>query len=169
MGPPCLVFRWTRWSWWCAAARQRGSAVYLFVFALFRFVLRRDAGSVSIADILLLVLIADASQNAMAGGYQSLGDGALLVAALPAWNYALDWLSWRFPRARRFIEPPALLLVRDGQLVRRNMRREMVTADEIDAALRKEGAGDIADVKAARMESDGRIAVLRKDGAAPRR
>jgi uncharacterized membrane protein YcaP (DUF421 family) len=51
----------------------RGSAVYLFVFALFRFVLRRDAGSVSIADILLLVLIADASQNAMAGCYQSLG------------------------------------------------------------------------------------------------
>ena len=147
----------------------RGSAVYLFVFALFRFVLRRDAGSVSIADILLLVLIADASQNAMAGGYRSLADGALLVATLAAWNYALDWLCWRFPGARRVIEPPALLLVRDGQLVRRNMRREMVTADEIDAALRKQGIGDIADVKAAHMESDGEISVLLKDGAGPRR
>ncbi len=147
----------------------RGSAVYLFVFALFRFVLRRDAGSVSIADILLLVLIADASQNAMAGGYQSLADGALLVATLAAWNYALDWLSWRFPSARRFIEPPALLLVRDGQLVRRNMRREMVTADEIDAALRKQGVDDIADIKAAHMESDGQTSVLRKDRATQRR
>jgi uncharacterized membrane protein YcaP (DUF421 family) len=147
----------------------RGSAVYLFVLALFRFVLRRDAGSVSMADMLLLVMIADASQNAMAGGYETLADGAVLVATLAAWNYALDWLSWRFPRARRWIEPPALLMVRNGQLVRRNMRREMVTADEIDAALRKEGVDDIADVKAARMESDGRISVLLREGACKRR
>jgi uncharacterized membrane protein YcaP (DUF421 family) len=60
-------------------------------------------------------------------------------------------------------------MVRNGQLMRRNMRREMVTADEIDAALRKEGVDDIADVKAARMESDGRISVLLRDGACKRR
>lgn len=61
----------------------RGSAVYWFLFCLFRFVLRRDAGSVAIADIMLLVLIADAAQNGMAGGYQSLADGAVLVGSSP--------------------------------------------------------------------------------------
>ncbi len=56
----------------------RGSAVYWFLFLLFRFVLRRDAGALGIADILLLVLIADASQNAMAGGYDTIAEGVLL-------------------------------------------------------------------------------------------
>jgi hypothetical protein len=62
----------------------RGTAVYWFLFLLFRFVLRRDAGAIGIADILLLVLIADASQNAMAGGYETVADGFLLVATAAA-------------------------------------------------------------------------------------
>ena len=52
----------------------RGTVMYWFLFALFRFVLRRDVGSIGIADVLLVVLIADASQNAMAGGYASITD-----------------------------------------------------------------------------------------------
>ena len=64
----------------------RGSAMYWFLFLLFRLVLRRDAGSIAIADILLLVLIADASQNAMAGGYDHVADGMVLVATIAAWN-----------------------------------------------------------------------------------
>ena len=64
----------------------RGTAVYWALFLLFRFLLRRDAGSLGIADILLLVLIADASQNAMAGGYDSVGDGLVLIATIAGWN-----------------------------------------------------------------------------------
>ena len=60
----------------------RGTVMYWFLFALFRFVLRRDVGSIGIADVLLVVLIADASQNAMAGGYASITDGCLLVATI---------------------------------------------------------------------------------------
>lgn len=60
----------------------RGSLMYWLLFLLFRFVLRRDTGSIAIADILLLVLIADASQNAMAGGYNTVAEGAVLVGTL---------------------------------------------------------------------------------------
>lgn len=64
----------------------RGTAMYWFLFLLFRFVLRRDVGSIGIADVLLLVLIADAAQNAMAGSYESITEGCLLVATIVGWN-----------------------------------------------------------------------------------
>jgi uncharacterized membrane protein YcaP (DUF421 family) len=140
----------------------RGSAVYWFLFGLFRFVLRRDAGSVAIADLMLLVLIADAAQNAMSGGYQSLADGAVLVATLAGWNYALDAASYHFPRVRRVMEPPPLTLVVDGRVIRAHLRRELVTMDELHAALREQGVEGLEQVKSARMEPDGRISVIRR-------
>ena len=144
----------------------RGTAVYWFLFLLFRFVLRRDAGALGIADILLLVLIADASQNAMAGGYETLSEGALLVATIGGWNWAMDVASYRFGVVRRFAEPPPLVLVRRGRLVRRNLEREYITSAELMASLREQGVDKLADVKLARMEADGRISVIRRDRAA---
>ncbi|MEO6276500.1 YetF domain-containing protein [Roseateles sp.] len=143
----------------------RGSAMYWFLFLLFRFVLRRDTGSIGIADILLLVLIADASQNAMAGGYTTVAEGVVLVATLAGWNWLLDWGSYRFHAVRRMVEPPPLVLVRHGRLMRRNMRSELVTVPELMASLRTHGIDKLADVKIARMESDGGISVIREKNA----
>ncbi|MES2958155.1 MAG: YetF domain-containing protein [Pseudomonadota bacterium] len=140
----------------------RGSVVYWFLFLLFRFVLRRDAGSLGIADILLLVLIADASQNAMSGGYETVADGFVLVATLAGWNWLLDWASYRFHAVRRFAEPLPLVLVRRGRIVARNLRREYVTVPELMASLREQGIDKLADVKMARMEPDGAISIIRR-------
>jgi uncharacterized membrane protein YcaP (DUF421 family) len=140
----------------------RGSAMYWLLFLLFRFVLRRDTGSIAIADILLLVLIADASQNAMAGGYTTLAEGAVLVATLVGWNWLMDWAGYRFNAVRRFVEPPPVVLVRHGRLVGRNLRSEMVTIPELMASLRAHGIDKLAEVKIARMEPDGGISVIRE-------
>jgi uncharacterized membrane protein YcaP (DUF421 family) len=145
----------------------RGTVMYWFLFLLFRFVLRRDVGSIGIADVLLLVLIADASQNAMAGGYDSITEGCILVATIAAWNYALDWVSFRVPLVRRLVEPRPLLLVKDGQPRRREMRREMVTLDELRAKLREHGFERIEQAREVRMESDGQITVLGFEPPAP--
>jgi uncharacterized membrane protein YcaP (DUF421 family) len=142
----------------------RGTAVYWFLFLLFRLVLRRDTGAIGIADILLVVLIADASQNAMAGGYESIADGALLVATISAWNYLLDWLSFRFEAVRRIVVPPPLALIRSGKVLRHNLRHELVTIDELKSKLREQGIERFEDVKAAFMESDGDISIIRADG-----
>jgi len=141
----------------------RGTAVYWFLFALFRFVLRRDAGSIAIADIMLLVLIADAAQNAMSGDYTTLADGAVVVCTLAGWNYLLDWVSYHSPQARRILQPPPLPLVRDGVPLRANLRREMVTMDELMAAARQQGIEALSQVKSAQMETDGQISVVRTE------
>src|SRR5512144_1542586 len=72
----------------------RGSLMYLLILAGFR-VFRRDAGSLSVSDLLVVVLIADAAQNGMAGEYKSLTEGVVVVATIFFWNYTLDWLSYR--------------------------------------------------------------------------
>jgi uncharacterized membrane protein YcaP (DUF421 family) len=140
----------------------RGSAMYLFLFVLFRVVIRRRVGAVGMADILVLVIIADAAQNGMSGEYKSVTDGAILVGTIVAWDYLIDWLNYHVPALRNWLEPPPLLLVRDGRVIRRNLRHEFVTEDELKSKLREKGVADISQVKEARMETDGEVSVLKK-------
>lgn len=126
--------------------------------------MRRDVGAVGIAYILLLVIVADASQNAFSGEYRSITDGMLLVSVLIGWNYLLDWPNFRWPVFRRFVQPPPLLLVRDGRLVWHNPRVEHLTEEELQAKLREQGISSLAAIKSAYMESDGRISVIKRSG-----
>jgi uncharacterized membrane protein YcaP (DUF421 family) len=143
---------------------MRGSAVYWFLFLIFRFILRRDVGAVGIADVLLLVLIADAAQNAMAAEYRSITEGLILVSTIVAWNWLLDWLSSKSPRLARLVTPQALALIRNGRVNRENLRREMLTLEDLKSRLRLQGVERIADVKLALLEEDGQISVIRWDG-----
>jgi uncharacterized membrane protein YcaP (DUF421 family) len=140
----------------------RGSAMYWFIFLLFRVVLRRNVGAIAISDVLLVVLIADAAQNGMAGQYASITDGFVLVATIASWSYLVDLASYRSARLRRLLEPPPLPLVRDGRLQWRNMRRELMSRDELLSQLREKGVDALEDVHAAYMESDGSVSVIEK-------
>jgi uncharacterized membrane protein YcaP (DUF421 family) len=143
----------------------RGSLVYWFLFLVFRFVLRRDAGAVGIADLLILVLVADASQNAMSGGYTTVAEGAILVGTILGWNWLIDWASFHSPAIARFTTPPPVVLVRHGRIVHRNLRREHLSEDELAGKLRQHGIERLRDVKIALMESDGEISVVRYRGS----
>lgn len=139
----------------------RGSIVYWFLFLIFRFVNPRDIGALGFGDVLLLVLIADAAQNAMAGEYKSITDGCILVATIIGWNVLLDWAAFHSRLVRRFAQPQPTNLIRNGRINRRNLRREYITIDELRAKLREHGIEHVEDVKLACMESDGEISVLR--------
>lgn len=141
----------------------RGTAMYWFLFVIFRFVVRRDVGSVGVADILILVIVADAAQNGMSGEYTSVADGMLLVGTLIFWNVLLDRLSFHFPAFARFADAPPLLLVKNGRMLRANMRREYITEDELISRLREQGVDELDKVKQAYLEPDGEFSVIRKD------
>ena len=138
----------------------RGSIIYISLFILLRVVLKRQSGSLGMTDLLLITLIADASQNAMAGEYRSIPAGLILVSTIIFWSYALDWLSFRSPWFGRLVEPPPLPLVREGKMLRRNMRHELITEAELMSQLREQGLDDIEKVKQAFMEPDGHISVV---------
>ena len=140
----------------------RGTAMYLFLFALFRVVVRRRVGAIGMADILILVIIADAAQNAMSGEYKSVTEGAILVGTILFWNLAIDWLNFRVPALRDWLEPPPMLLIRDGRILHRNLRHEFLTEEELKSKLREKGVKDYTEVAEAHMESDGNVSVIKR-------
>jgi uncharacterized membrane protein YcaP (DUF421 family) len=140
----------------------RGTAMYLFLFLLFRVVVRRRVGAIGMADILILVIIADAAQNAMSGEYKSVTEGAILVGTIMFWNVAIDWLNFRVPALRPWLEPPPMLLIQNGRILYRNLRHEYVTEDELKAKLREKGVKEYSEVAEAHMESDGNVSVIKR-------
>lgn len=140
----------------------RGSLMYLGLFIILRFMARRQAGHIGPADLLVIVLIADAAQNGLGKEYSSVTEGLTLVLTIVGWEYLLDWLSWRFPAARPFLRPPSLALIRDGRLIAQNLRKEMITEEELKSQLREQSVEIYDDIKLATLEGDGRLSVLKR-------
>jgi uncharacterized membrane protein YcaP (DUF421 family) len=141
----------------------RGTIMYLVIFLLLRFVLRRRIGGLSPPDLLLIVLLADAAQNGMADEYRSVTEGIFLVSTIFFWNFALDWLEYHYPVMERLLRPAPLLLIKNGQVLRRHMRQELVTMDELMSKLREEGVESPSEVAQAYMEPDGEISLRKKE------
>ena len=80
----------------------RGTVMYWFLFLLFRFVMRRDVGAIGIADVLLVVIIADASQNAMSDGYESITEGFVVVGTIVLWNVVTNFLNFKSRAFEKF-------------------------------------------------------------------
>jgi uncharacterized membrane protein YcaP (DUF421 family) len=140
----------------------RGTLIYLIIFIFMR-VFRRQAGALSMADLLVIVLIADAVQNAMSADYRSITEGAVLVATIFFWNFALDFLSFHSKTMNAVLNPKPLPLILDGRVQRKNLRSELMTVDELKELVHEQGVEEIADVKKAYLESDGHVSVIRKD------
>lgn len=137
----------------------RGTIMYLGMFVLLR-VFRRQAGAVGIADLLVIVVIADAAQNGMAGDSKSITEAMILIATIIFWNYALDWLGFRSTKLASVIEPEKLLLIKNGRMITENMKKEMITRDELLSQLRQQGIEDISNVARCYLESNGHFSVI---------
>ena len=139
----------------------RGTVMYLVLFVILRLTFKRiGSGSIGLGDVLMIALVAAASQNAMAREHVSVTDGIILVATISGWSYALDWLGTRSPRFQRFYNPPALLLVKNGRLILHNMRKELITEDELLSHLHHAGLEDLSQVREAYIEGDGTITFI---------
>src|SRR4029450_11260402 len=104
-----------------------------------RVVLRRQAGKLSLSDLLVVALIAGVCRNPLVRDTKYIPDGMLMVALILFWNFALDWLSYRVPLVRRLLQPPPVLLIDRGRVVGENLRREMMTEDQLRSQLRHRG------------------------------
>jgi uncharacterized membrane protein YcaP (DUF421 family) len=142
----------------------RGTAMYLAIFFLLRVMPNREASGVNLSNILVIVLIADAAQNGMAGDYRSVTEGLLLVGTILIWSLGIDWVGHEFPSMRWILEKQPALLIRDGVLMRRQMRRELLSEEEVMSQLRQQGIDRLSDVRRACIEPDGHISVVKRAG-----
>lgn len=140
----------------------RGTLMYLGLFLIFRFIVQRQSSAIGIADLLVIVIIADAAQNAFAKEYKSVTEGVTLVLTIVFWDFALDWLSYHSRLFARLVKPAPMPLIRDGKMIHRNMRREMITPDELRSQARQQGISKLDDVSVACLEGNGEISFVKK-------
>jgi uncharacterized membrane protein YcaP (DUF421 family) len=138
----------------------RGTVLYFGLLILVRLMPRRTGGELAMMDLIFVLLIAEAAAHAL-GDYTTVADGTVMIVVLMAWNWLVNALSYHVPAIERLTSAPPIEVIRDGQLLRRNMRREYLTEEELLSHLRMEGLEGITSVKVARVESDGKTSVVR--------
>lgn len=138
----------------------RGTLIYLGLLFLLRLVGKRETSSLNRSDLLVLLLVADAVQNGMADDYRSVTDGLLLVGTIILWTYLVDWLEYHVPAFQRLVQPAPVMLVENGHMNLRSMRRELVSRSELMDALRQAGYEELDQVKHVVMESNGNLSII---------
>lgn len=147
--------------WWEFVLRA--AVVYVVLLTLVRLSGKRTMGQFTPFDMLLVVLLGTAVQNSLIGEDTSLGGGLLLAAVLIFFNWIVAFVTSRSQRAERLVEGVPVVLARDGQLFRSVLKREMVSCDDFDEALRCNGEMTLADVRIALLETNGTISVVKRD------
>lgn len=141
--------------------------VYLAVLAGLRLTGKREVGQMTPFDLVLVLLIANAVQNAMVGPDNSLAGGLIAAAVLFAVNFAVGRFSRRYRPLSRLLRGHATILVNRGIVQEWNLKREGIEHEDLMAALREHGIGSYDDVRLAVLEVDGSISVLRNDDLTP--
>ena len=146
----------------------RTVAVYLVILIGLRLAGKREIGQMTVFDLVVLLLIANAVQNAMVGPDTSLVGGILAAVVLLAVNAIVASLRLRSPRLRRIVEGTPTLLILHGEVIPQHMRREGLDEESLLAALREHGVAEISGVEMAVLEIDGSISVVPMDGTTTR-
>ncbi len=138
----------------------RGTVIYIAIFFLVRLLSSRQIGGVGMNDLLLVVLVASAATNSLAGEHKSITNGIILIATVIFWSYLFNWLGFKFPGLQRLFQSAPKIIVKDGQIQENIMQKELITEEELKGKLRRHGNDDISKVRKAYIESDGQISVI---------
>src|SRR5436190_19729080 len=145
----------------------RSALVYLSVILLLRVVLRRQAGKMSLSDLLVVALIAGICRNPLVRDTKSVPDGMLMVALVLFWSFVVDWLSYRIPLVRRLLQTSPVQLIDRGRILADNLRRELLTEDQLRSKLRQKGVSEPGQVAEAWMEASGEVSIILDRGGTP--
>lgn len=145
----------------------RTSAIYLLILIGVRLSGKREVGQMTPFDLTLLLLLANAVQNAMTGPDTSLAGGAVAAVTLLVLNFVVADFAGLNRRFRKFVQGEPTLLIHNGRLIPAHLAREHITVDEVMRALREHGISRLEDVSLAVLEVDGSVSCLKYDDVAP--
>jgi len=145
----------------------RTSIVYLALLVGLRLTGTRQLGQMSTFDLVLLLIIANAVQNAMVGPDTSLAGGLVAAGVLIGWHRMVDWLRLRSRGFAKVLAGEGIMLIHDGNILEAHCHRAGITRLELEQALREHGVASVQDVMLAVLEPDGAISVIRNDEIAP--
>jgi uncharacterized membrane protein YcaP (DUF421 family) len=143
----------------------RVTVIYCGLFLLLRFIGKKHVGELAPFDLIVLLILSETVSNALTGDDKSLSGGLIAAATLLALAHLVSYISWRSKKAERLLEGKPKILVRHGKRRQEMMAQQQVTISELLEALRSHGCTNIADVRTAVLENDGKISVIMREGA----
>jgi uncharacterized membrane protein YcaP (DUF421 family) len=144
--------------WWEVILRT--AIVYGTLVAGFRFFGKREIGQMTPFDLVIILLIANAVQNAMVGTDTSVLGGLIAAATLLVCNYGVQLARRHVPGFRKLVEGEAAVLITDGKVVDRALQKESIDIDDLLQAIREHGLEGVPDVRLAVLEVDGTISIV---------
>lgn len=138
----------------------RSIIVYLFIILAIRVFGKKELAQLSVIDLVFILLISNAVQNAMVGNNSSLLGGIVAASSLFIINIVLDKLFFRSKKLSEFFQGNPLMLIYNGKIIERHLRQATISHEELEAAVREHGVKNIQDVDLAVLETDGNISIL---------
>jgi uncharacterized membrane protein YcaP (DUF421 family) len=142
----------------------RAVVVFVVVFLVTRVVGRRELSTMEPFDLILLIVTGDLVQQGVTQSDYSLTGALTVIATIALLTVALSYVSFKVPRLRPLLDGEPLVLVQDGEVIERNLRRERITVEELLAAARQQQIGSLAKVRFAVLETNGAISFIPVDG-----
>jgi uncharacterized membrane protein YcaP (DUF421 family) len=142
----------------------RAAATFVLLFLVTRAIGRRELADMEPFDLILLVVLGDLIQQGVTQSDYSLTGAALAVSTLAVLTVAVSYLSFRFRRLRPLLEGQPIVLVHDGEILERNLRRERITVEELEAQARLQQIASLRDVRVAVLETGGQVSFIPRQG-----
>ena len=140
----------------------RGIALFGFIYLLTRVIGRRELSSLQPFDLILLIVLGDTIQQGLTQDDYSITGALIAVGTIASLQVLTSWGAFRFPRMRRVLEGHPIVLVEDGKVIEKNLRRERLTIDDLAEQARTNELASIADVQWAIFEPSGTISFIPK-------
>ena len=142
--------------------RIAGSSIliYFFIILALRLFGKKELAQLSVFDLVFILLISNAVQNAMVLGDNTFLGGIVAAGTLFVVNYLLKYFQYRFPQFSKALQGDAIMLVYQGKIIQSHMRLAQITPAELMEAIREHGVSEVAEVDLAILEVDGNISVL---------
>lgn len=134
--------------------------LYLFVIAVMRIVGRRELSSLTAVDLVLLIVMGDSIQQGLTQDDYSVTGAIIVISTFSVMQVGAAYLGFRFRRVRRVLEGSPIVLIDDGKLVERNLRRNRLTADDVAEEMRLKQILSFKDVRWAILEASGQISFI---------
>jgi uncharacterized membrane protein YcaP (DUF421 family) len=140
----------------------RAGAIFVVLFVLTRVIGKRELSSLQPFDLILLIILGDALQQGLTQDDYSITGAFLVVGTIALLQVAVSWISYRFPRSRPIIEGEPVIVLQDGQVIERNLKRERLTIEEIAEEARQHEIAHLSEVRFAILETNGQISFIKR-------
>ena len=142
----------------------RATVIFVALYLLMRLMGKRELGQMTPFELIVLVVIGDLIQQGVTQNDFSLTGAIIAVSTIAFWALVMSWLSYLFPRAERLLEGEPRVIVRDGELIEGNLRRNRLTRSEIESEMRLAGISRMSDVAWGILEARGKISFIQRSG-----